>query len=129
MKNERNLRIYEKRKAGISVKNIQAEEPSYISGQRIRQICDALWKRECEYNEALIALKEKGALNLAIKEFDALFDLGVRVTNCLKNANIETVAEAQKLKESEALQLPNFGRKAFKTLQAALEKLSNNPVL
>ncbi len=49
-------------------------------------------------------------------------ELSVRASNCLKAANIETVADLVRLTESEMLKFRNFGRKSLQELQKVLEQ-------
>ncbi len=49
-------------------------------------------------------------------------ELSVRASNCLKAANIETIADLVRLTENDMLKFRNFGRKSLQELQRVLEE-------
>ena len=51
-------------------------------------------------------------------------ELSVRSTNCLQQANIETIAELVIMPEPEMLKFRNFGRKSLNEIKAKLEDMS-----
>ncbi|MCC7430417.1 DNA-directed RNA polymerase subunit alpha [bacterium] len=55
------------------------------------------------------------------KSIDEL-ELSVRSYNCLKNANIRTIAELVNMEESEMLKFRNFGKKSLSELSQLLEE-------
>lgn len=55
----------------------------------------------------------------SIKEIE----LSVRSTNCLENANIETIGELVVLPESEMLRYRNFGKKSLSEIKQKLQEL------
>lgn len=59
-------------------------------------------------------------LSLKINEIE----LSVRSTNCLQQANIETIAELVIMPESEMLRFRNFGKKSLNEIKAKLEEMS-----
>ena len=63
--------------------------------------------------------KQKMWINLA-KSVEEL-ELSVRSYNCLKNANIETIAELVKKTDSEMLRTRNFGRKSLNEIKEILD--------
>lgn len=58
-------------------------------------------------------------LSLKINEIE----LSVRSTNCLSQANIETIAELVIMPESEMLRFRNFGKKSLNEIKAKLEEM------
>ncbi|GBD92859.1 DNA-directed RNA polymerase subunit alpha [bacterium BMS3Abin05] len=65
------------------------------------------------------ALRIKKLLKMSVDELE----LSVRAGNCLKAANIETIADLVKRDESEMLKFRNFGRKSLTELSNVLESL------
>ncbi len=65
------------------------------------------------------ALRIKKLLKMSVDELE----LSVRASNCLKAANIETIADLVKRDESEMLKFRNFGRKSLTELSNVLESL------
>lgn len=65
--------------------------------------------------------KQKMLVNLAkcVEELE----LSVRSYNCLKNANIETIAELVLKTDSEMLKTRNFGRKSLNEIKEILEEM------
>jgi len=51
-------------------------------------------------------------------------ELSVRSTNCLQQANIETIAELVIMPESEMLKFRNFGKKSLNEIKAKLEEMN-----
>ena len=66
--------------------------------------------------------KQKMWTNLA-KSVEEL-ELSVRSYNCLKNANIQTIAELVQKTDSEMLRTRNFGRKSLNEIKEILEDMS-----
>ncbi len=58
-------------------------------------------------------------LSLKISEIE----LSVRSTNCLSQANIDTIAELVIMPESEMLKFRNFGKKSLNEIKAKLEEM------
>ena len=50
-------------------------------------------------------------------------DLSVRSANCLRNANINTVADLVARSEKEMLETKNFGRKSLEEIQEVLDRM------
>ena len=50
-------------------------------------------------------------------------ELSVRAANCLKNANIRTIADLVKKTEAEMLKTKNFGRKSLKEIKEILSEM------
>ena len=75
-------------------------------------------KEEVEYDTDRDQLLAK--LALRIKEIE----LSVRSTNCLAQANINTIAELVVMPESEMLKFRNFGKKSLNEIKAKLEEMS-----
>ncbi len=69
-----------------------------------------------EIDEEVLRIKKLLRMNV-----DEL-ELSVRSHNCLKNANIKTIADLVRLDESELLKFRNFGRKSLQEIQDILEK-------
>ncbi len=65
------------------------------------------------------ALRIKKLLKMSVDELE----LSVRASNCLKAANIETIADLVSKTEQEMLKFRNFGRKSLNELQKVLENL------
>ncbi|SVC30726.1 uncharacterized protein METZ01_LOCUS283580, partial [marine metagenome] len=65
--------------------------------------------------------KQKMWANLA-KSVEEL-ELSVRSYNCLKNANIQTIAELVQKTDSEMLRTRNFGRKSLNEIKEILESM------
>ena len=51
-------------------------------------------------------------------------ELSVRAANCLKNANIRTIADLVQKQESEMLKMKNFGRKSLNEIKGILGEMS-----
>lgn len=58
-----------------------------------------------------------------LKHVDEL-ELSVRSSNCLKNANIDTIAELVQKTENEMLKTKNFGRKSLVEIREILESMN-----
>ena len=65
--------------------------------------------------------KQKMLANLS-KSVEEL-ELSVRSYNCLKNANIQTIAELVQKTDSEMLKTRNFGRKSLNEIKEILEDM------
>jgi len=50
-------------------------------------------------------------------------ELSVRSTNCLSQANIDTIAELVIMPESDMLKFRNFGKKSLNEIKAKLEEM------
>ena len=57
-----------------------------------------------------------------LKSVDEL-ELSVRSNNCLKNANINTIADLVQRTESEMLRTKNFGRKSLNEIKELVSKM------
>ena len=53
-------------------------------------------------------------------------ELSVRSHNCLRSANIKTIADLVRKDEAELLKFRNFGRKSLAELSAIVEELGLN---
>jgi DNA-directed RNA polymerase subunit alpha len=89
-----------------------------------------LFVAEEEYEE-LIATEPKAAIigeegdqpnNNLFKTVDEL-ELSVRSYNCLKNADIKTIAELVQKTEPEMLKTKNFGRKSLNEIKEILARM------
>ena len=67
-------------------------------------------------------LQDEELNKILMKSVDEL-ELTVRSYNCLKNANIQTIAELVNKSESEMLKTKNFGRKSLNELKDKLSEL------
>jgi DNA-directed RNA polymerase subunit alpha len=67
-------------------------------------------------------LQDEELAKTLMKSVDEL-ELTVRSYNCLKNANIKTIAELVNKSESEMLKTKNFGRKSLNELKDKLSEL------
>ncbi len=66
---------------------------------------------------------ERGELNEHLfRSVDELY-LSVRPSNCLKTANIRTIADLVQKTESELLKTKNFGKKSLKEIKTILEEM------
>ena len=74
-------------------------------------------KEEIEYDTDRDQILSK--LGLRINEIE----LSVRSTNCLAQANINTIAELVVMPESEMLKFRNFGKKSLNEIKAKLEEM------
>ena len=63
--------------------------------------------------------KQNEILNRSVEELE----LSVRSYNCLKNANIQTIAELVQKSESEMLRTKNFGRKSLNEIKEILANM------
>src|SRR5262249_48027726 len=78
-----------------------------------------------ELPEAVEETAERGAgqmnevLNRSVEELE----LSVRSYNCLKNANIQTIADLVQKTEAEMLRTKNFGRKSLNEIKEILSGL------
>lgn len=75
-------------------------------------------KEEVEYDTDRDQILSK--LGLRINEIE----LSVRSTNCLAQANINTIAELVVMPESEMLKFRNFGKKSLNEIKAKLEEMN-----
>lgn len=67
--------------------------------------------------------KEEASINAhLLKNVDEL-ELSVRSYNCLKNANIKTIAELVQKTEQEMLKTKNFGRKSLNEIKEIISKM------
>ncbi|MEW6107968.1 MAG: DNA-directed RNA polymerase subunit alpha [Nitrospirota bacterium] len=66
--------------------------------------------------------KEAGFNDNLLKNVDEL-ELSVRSYNCLKNANIKTIAELVQKTEQEMLKTKNFGRKSLNEIKEILTRM------
>ncbi|MCX7661367.1 MAG: DNA-directed RNA polymerase subunit alpha, partial [Candidatus Omnitrophica bacterium] len=79
------------------------------------QIPEEEMEEEEELTPAEVALYEK--LRLPISELE----LSVRSSNCLREANIKTIAELVVKTEEEMLALKNFGKKSLNEIKTLLQ--------
>jgi DNA-directed RNA polymerase subunit alpha len=78
------------------------------------QLPEEIEEEELEMSKEEIALYEK--LRLPISELE----LSVRSSNCLREANIKTIAELVKKSEEEMLSFKNFGKKSLNEIKELL---------
>jgi DNA-directed RNA polymerase subunit alpha len=78
------------------------------------QLPDDLEEEELEMTKEELAIYEK--LRLPISELE----LSVRSSNCLREANIKSIAELVKKKEDELLAFKNFGKKSLNEIKELL---------
>ncbi len=71
--------------------------------------------------EAMLASIRK-TLKMSVDELE----LSVRSHNCLRSANIKTIADLVRKDESELLKFRNFGRKSLAELSAIVDELGLN---
>jgi DNA-directed RNA polymerase subunit alpha len=83
---------------------INFEEPVYVDDEEEKD----------EQNEQILEFLEK-----SIEELE----LSVRAYNCLKNANIKTLAELCSKTDAEMLKTKNFGRKSLEEIKNVLSEL------
>lgn len=63
-------------------------------------------------------LRMKKILMMSVEELD----LSVRAANCLRGANIKTIADLVRREESELLRFRNFGRKSLDEIKAKIQE-------
>lgn len=73
-------------------------------------------------NEVVTEKSESSLNDNLYRNVDEL-ELSVRSCNCLKNANIKTIAELVQKTEPEMLKTKNFGRKSLNEIKAILVKM------
>ncbi|MEK6680678.1 MAG: DNA-directed RNA polymerase subunit alpha C-terminal domain-containing protein, partial [Nitrospirota bacterium] len=66
--------------------------------------------------------KEEEINKNLLRSVDEL-ELSVRAYNCLKNANIKTIAELVQKSEAEMLKTKNFGRKSLNEIKEILAEM------
>ncbi|HXX80456.1 MAG TPA: DNA-directed RNA polymerase subunit alpha [Thermodesulfovibrionales bacterium] len=80
---------------------------------------------DVEYEESAAMASASGSASLnenLLKNVDEL-ELSVRASNCLKNANIKTIAELVQKSEYEMLKTKNFGRKSLNEIKEILHSM------
>lgn len=78
-----------------------------------------------EYEESAAMASASGSASFnehLLKNVDEL-ELSVRASNCLKNANIKTIAELVQKSEYEMLKTKNFGRKSLNEIKEILHSM------
>jgi len=78
-----------------------------------------------EYEESAAMASAPGSASFnenLLKNVDEL-ELSVRASNCLKNANIKTIAELVQKSEYEMLKTKNFGRKSLNEIKEILHSM------
>ncbi|MGA1790611.1 MAG: DNA-directed RNA polymerase subunit alpha [bacterium] len=75
---------------------------------------------EVEEQEVPQPVEEAPAFNENLKKTIEELDIPLRAANCLKNADIRTVAELVQRSEGEIMQIKNFGRKSLNSLKGIL---------
>lgn len=88
------------------------------------QVFDAIKLQEISFDadqEAKDSDKDAILSKLALKINE--IELSVRSTNCLSQANIETIAELVVMPESDMLKFRNFGKKSLNEIKAKLEEM------
>ncbi|HOE67826.1 MAG TPA: DNA-directed RNA polymerase subunit alpha [Candidatus Hydrogenedentes bacterium] len=85
-----------------------------------------IFVRETESSEeaggSLIGVEDPELMRKLSRSVDEL-ELSVRAANCLKAANIRTIADLVVRQESEMLHFPNFGKKSLDEIKVILETL------
>jgi DNA-directed RNA polymerase subunit alpha len=77
---------------------------------------------EPETVQPLVDEKKQKVLSYLSKSVEEL-ELSVRSYNCLKNANIQTIAELVQKTDQEMLKTRNFGRKSLNEIKEILEEM------
>ncbi len=78
---------------------------------------------EEEEEEEEIIDEEENKLNEYLKMPVSELELSVRASNCLKNANIQTIADLVTKTEAEMLKTKNFGKKSLNEIKDILSSL------
>lgn len=73
-----------------------------------------------EKEEAVPIIEESPPFNENLKKNIEELDIPLRAANCLKNADIRTIAELVQRTEDEIIQIKNFGRKSLNSLKGIL---------
>jgi DNA-directed RNA polymerase subunit alpha len=73
-----------------------------------------------EEQEAPQPMEDVPVFNENLKKTIEELDIPLRAANCLKNADIRTVAELAQRTEGEIMQIKNFGRKSLNSLKGIL---------
>lgn len=81
---------------------------------------EAIDEEEEEKSEFTKPIEEAQPFNENLKKKIEELDIPLRATNCLKNADIRTVAELVQKTEDEIMQIKNFGRKSLNSLKGIL---------
>jgi len=68
-------------------------------------------------------MKTTRMISFSICSTRASLELSVRAYNCLKNANIKTLAELCMKTDAEMLKTKNFGRKSLEEIKKVLQEL------
>ncbi|OGW26697.1 MAG: DNA-directed RNA polymerase subunit alpha [Nitrospinae bacterium RIFCSPLOWO2_12_FULL_47_7] len=80
------------------------------------------FEEEPEQVQPLVDEKKQKLLAYLAKSVEEL-ELSVRSYNCLKNANIQTIAELVQKNDAEMLKTRNFGRKSLNEIKEILEEM------
>ncbi|MCI0525916.1 MAG: DNA-directed RNA polymerase subunit alpha, partial [Nitrospira sp.] len=75
-----------------------------------------------EVHEPVIEEKQKEFNKNLLRSVNEL-ELSVRAANCLKNANIKTIADLVQRTEAEMLKTKNFGRKSLNEIKEILSEM------
>jgi DNA-directed RNA polymerase subunit alpha len=75
-----------------------------------------------EIHEPIVEEKQKEFNKNLLRSVNEL-ELSVRAANCLKNANIKTIADLVQRTESEMLKTKNFGRKSLNEIKEILAEM------
>jgi DNA-directed RNA polymerase subunit alpha len=78
---------------------------------------------EFEENAAVVAVPGDPLFNEHLLKNVEELELSVRASNCLKNANIKTIAELVQKSEYEMLKTKNFGRKSLNEIKEILHSM------
>jgi len=73
-----------------------------------------------EEKETLQPVEDAPVFNENLKKAIDELDIPLRAANCLKNADVRTVAELVQKNENEIMQIKNFGRKSLNSLKGIL---------
>ena len=102
----------------VRARVVTADDPEYDEAR-------AVWNAMFDRRPLAVVRAEQvpdvvGALNFAR---DAGLELSVRASNCLKTANIRTIADLVQKTEAELLKTKNFGKKSLNEIKTILGEM------
>jgi DNA-directed RNA polymerase subunit alpha len=109
--------------------SITPEEALTHAGKILRDHIQLFINFEAEPEAEKVESEEEAKLTQTRKTLKMSVDeleLSVRSHNCLRSANIKTIADLVRKDESELLKFRNFGRKSLAELSAIVEELGLN---
>jgi DNA-directed RNA polymerase subunit alpha len=109
--------------------SISPEEALTHAGKILRDHIQLFINFEAEPEAEKVESEEEAKLAQTRKTLKMSVDeleLSVRSHNCLRSANIKTIADLVRKDESELLKFRNFGRKSLAELSAIVEELGLN---